>query len=98
MFTPATLDQMATDERWLGHGYLRQRQNATDTSDPEALIDPALVVRADQMAVDAANTQNLTYEEFFRWANSKTGRWFGDCMFGGGIEHAPQHLPGTRLH
>lgn len=98
MLTVDVLDEMANDDRWLGYGYLGARRHARDASDPEAIVDPALVVRADQMVIDAANRQHMTYERLFAWANNKTGRWYGDCMFGGGTEFAAQHLPGTRLH
>lgn len=99
MLTVADLVAMADDDRWLGHGYLGTRRNALDSSDPEATVDPAMVAKADQMAVDAANEKSLTRERLFEWANNKTGRWFGDCMFGGlGADMARPYAPGTRLH
>jgi hypothetical protein len=98
MLTTEVLDQMASDDRWLGYGYLGARRNALDTSDPEAVVDPALVVEADRRVVESANEQHMTYEQLFRWANNKTGRWYGDTMFGGYPEQAHRHLPGTRLH
>lgn len=97
MFTPDVFEQMSRDDRWLGYGYLGARRTALDTSDPQATAGPALVARADQMAVDAANAERMDYERFFRWANNKTGRWFGDCAFGGTIEQAPRYAPGAPL-
>lgn len=98
MLTTDVFDRMSRDDRWLGHGYLGARRNALDTSDRDALVDPALVARADQIAVDAANAAKMDYERLFQWANNKTGRWFGDCMFGGFPEQAHRNAPGTPLH
>lgn len=35
----------------------------------------------------------MTYAELFAWADSKAGRWFADCMFGGTPQHAQRYLP-----
>jgi hypothetical protein len=69
-----TFDQMTRDERWLGFGYLGERQHA---------YDDAIVDLADTFVYDV--TADWTDEELFAWANSKDGRWFGDVMFGGDL-------------
>lgn len=98
MFTLDVFEQMSRDDRWLGHGYLGARRNALDTSDSDAIVAPAVVDEADRLAVERANAQDLTYDAFFDWANSKVGRWFGDTMFGGGPRtHIEKVLPGVSL-
>lgn len=98
MLTPEVFDQMARDDRWLGHGYLGARRNARATSDLDAIVDPALIVEADDIAIEAANNQGMSYDTLFEWANSKVGRWFGDTIFGGGSrEQIHQVLPGVSL-
>jgi hypothetical protein len=59
------------------------------------LTTAELVAVADQDAVDAANRLSMTYLEMFDWANSKVGRWYGDCAFGGNGLHTAKYLPGA---
>lgn len=80
MNTTTTFDQMTTDDRWLGFGYLGERRNALDNSDPEAPAIPARVELADTFVLDV--TADWTDDELFAWANSKDGRWYGDILFG----------------
>ena len=49
--------------------------------------------QADLMAIESANQQGLTAEQFFQWANSKRGRWYADCWFGCRGQHAEKYLP-----
>jgi len=60
---------------WLGWGYLGERKTHLD--------DHRFTFWADQLAVDLANEQHMTHEEFFHWLNSRYGRLFGDAVFGG---------------
>lgn len=84
--TAADLDHMETDERWLGWGYLGERARAFENGRD--------IEEADTRALAAANAEGLDYEALFEWANSKYGRWYGDCMFGAGGQHAEMYLPG----
>jgi len=86
--TAADFDRMMSDDRWLGYGYLGERRNRLEEGDS--------TVAADALAVAAANELGLTYDEVFHWANSKDGRWFGDCMFGANGSHAEKYLPAQR--
>ncbi|MGB8019626.1 MAG: hypothetical protein WCF04_00195 [Candidatus Nanopelagicales bacterium] len=74
-------DKMMNDDRWFGFGYLGERAGTLDDSDPEAPARPALVAEVDRMILET--TAHWTAEERFAWANSKDGRWFGDCAFDG---------------
>lgn len=89
MLTIADLNAMTERDEWLGFGYLGERRNK--------LIyypaDPALVAEADMKAVDDANQHGLTIDQLFDWANSKYGRWYGDCMFGNSGRHADKYTP-----
>jgi hypothetical protein len=80
--TIADLDRAANDDRWLGFGYLGERVNVRTSTDPEAPANPVLVEATDQRVIDHANAQGWTYEDLFSWANSTSGRHFGDAMFG----------------
>ena len=84
--TTDDLDRMTGDDRWLGFGYLGERRNH--------LAEGRDVSAADHRALNEANAKALTYNELFEWANSKNGRWYGDCMFGANGQHAEQYLPG----
>jgi hypothetical protein len=88
--TATVFDQMSRDDRWLGFGYLGERRNMLDTTDPDAPGRPDLVEAADQRVIDTANERGWDYDRLFEWANSKDGRWFGDVMFGSG-----EHLDGA---
>jgi hypothetical protein len=81
--TTADIERMTQDENWFGYGYLGERRHATAEQ----------VAAADAKALDAANRIGLTYEQMFEWANSKVGRWFGDCMFGANGRHAEKYVP-----
>jgi len=85
-----TFDELAKDDRWLGFGYLGERQNqlADNRKDP---------LDADALALQSAIDEGLTYDELFEWANSKFGRWYGDCMFGSDGTHAEKYLPTRKL-
>ena len=81
----ATFDAMYRNDEWLGFGYLGERRNQDDAR---------TVQTADTLAIDAATAAGLTDAELFDWANSKNGRWYGDCMFGNNGKHADRYLPG----
>jgi len=83
--TTADLDRMMSDDRWGGVGYLGERRSQLEGGSTTAT--------ADVLVVATANRRGLTYDEVFEWANSKDGRWFGDCMFGAGGSHAEKYLP-----
>lgn len=94
MFTTADLDSMYRNDEWEGFGYLGERRNRLNSTDPEAPADPALVAEADAIALEDANNNSLTPDEFFAWANSRCGRYFGDVIFGGGNrKHLADLLP-----
>lgn len=88
--TTADLERMTRDDRWLGFGYLGERENLLHSADPEAPARPELVARMDADVLEEANTEGLTYDELLEWANSKLGRWFADCY---GTRHAVDYLP-----
>jgi len=60
---------------WRGRGYLGERKTH--------LNDHRFTFWADKLAIDLANEQQMTHEQFFRWLNSRYGRLFGDAVFGG---------------
>lgn len=93
MLTIADLNAMTERDEWLGYGYLGSRQNVLTSDDPEAPANPDLVAEADMKAVDNANEYGLTIDQLFDWANSKYGRWYGDCMFGNAGRHADDYTP-----
>jgi hypothetical protein len=78
-----TFDDMTRDDRWAGFGYLGERRNALESTDPEVPAPPELVQAADRLILDHAAASGWTDEQLFTWANSKNGRWYGDTMFGG---------------
>jgi hypothetical protein len=85
----AAFDRMLNDDRWLGFGYLGERRNQLQAG------RAAEVAAADVKAMAAANEAGLTGEELFDGANSKNGRWYGDCMFGSyASPSANLYLPG----
>ena len=92
--TTEDLDRMASDDRWLGFGYLGERRNAAAMIDSGEATFPdtarAELARMDADVLEEANTEGLTYDELFTWANSKDGRWFADCY---GTRHAANYLP-----
>lgn len=89
-----TFDRLARDDRWLGFGYLGGRAATLDGSDEPAR--PGLVALVDRMILEA--TEHWTEEELFVWANSKAGRWFADCMFGGDDFAADWEMAVRYLH
>lgn len=97
MATTADFDKMMKNEMWLGFGYLGERRNTLTSTDPECPARPDLVAKADAAAVAEANRLGLTDAELFDWANSRTGRYYGDCMFGSDGRHAEKYLPGKTL-
>ena len=84
--TTADFDKMATKDEWLGFGYLGERKNQREMGRD--------TTEADEKAIAEANRLGLTDEELFDWANSKNGRWYGDCMFGSNGQHAEIYMPG----
>lgn len=87
--TTADLDRLERHDDWEGFGYLGERRHAAAKG-----IDTAA---ADAKAIAAANAAGMDLEALFVWANNKTGRWYGDCMFGANGSHAEKYLPGTVL-
>ena len=85
MLTTADLDNMYRNDEWEGFGYLGERRNQ--------VAEGRSVEEADARVLADANVHGLTAEELFTWANSKNGRWFGDCMFGANGQHADRYLP-----
>lgn len=77
-------DEMESDERWLGFGYLGERRHALDDSDPESPARPELVQQADDLVLKVTASMGWTHEDLFHWANSKPGRWLGDIMLSPG--------------
>lgn len=88
--TYTDFNEMMKDERWLGFGYLGERAHALDGTDPGSPAQPELVARIDELILDA--TRDWTYDELFRWANSKDGRHFGDATFGASFITAEQRF------
>jgi hypothetical protein len=86
--TTADIERMYDHEDWAGRGYLFERSYQDDAEK---------VAAADAKALDAANRLGLTYEQMFEWANSRVGRWFGDCMFGSNGRHAEKYVPGATV-
>jgi len=69
--------------RWLGFGYLGERRHQNHQAQSDA----------DLLALETAIGRGLTYGQKFTWANSKYGRWYGDCMFGCNGQRAEKYLP-----
>jgi hypothetical protein len=71
------------DERWLGWGYLGERDRTDGPTD-----------RADAIVLRFAAERGWDAEDLFHWANSKDGRWFGDWAFGSfDMSDQPAWLP-----
>lgn len=83
--TTETLNKMMQNDDWAGFGYVGERRNHLDNTE--------LVARADGMLLDHAESRQMTEEQLFQWANSKHGRWYGDCWFGANGQHAEKYLP-----
>lgn len=99
--TEADLDAMSEREEFLGFGYLGHRINAREAIasgelHPDlARVHADLLARSDRMLLDHVNRRGLDADRVFRWANSKNGRWYGDCTIGSAdfTVHAPKYLP-----
>lgn len=83
--TKQTIDKMTLRDDWGGWGYLGERERSKQNAE--------MVNRADTMLLNHAVMRGLTEEELFQWANSKDGRWYGDCWFGAWGQHAEKYLP-----
>ena len=97
LLTTENLEAMYDDDRWLGFGYLGERRNALDSTDPESPAQPEVVAIADAEAFGVANNLGFTHDQLFEWTNSRTGRYYGDCMFGNGGSHMGRYLPGQPI-
>jgi Putative phage serine protease XkdF len=75
-------EQMMSNDDWQGYGYLGERQNALDGSDPEAPAQTARVAEVDAALVRYAQAHGVSDDALFEWANSKNGRLFADTAFG----------------
>lgn len=87
--TTADLDRMYANYDWEGFGYLGERRNAAAEGKDTAAADAKVLAEANRLGLTAA--------ELFDWANSKAGRWYGDCMFGANGQHAELYLPGRTI-
>jgi hypothetical protein len=87
-----TFDRMTGDNRWLGFGYLGERDHMLNSTDPDSPAQPELVATTDQRILEV--TADWTADELFHWANSKDGRWFADMVFGcdDTFEHAARYI------
>lgn len=97
MFTTTDLDQMVFHADFEGFGYIGARINFVQGI-VEGEIAPelaGLLAAADAKVLRQVNTYGIEEDEFFDWANSRNGRYYGDAMFGGGEAHATQYLPHT---
>lgn len=79
--TVEDLDRAAQSDYWNGWGYLGERLRARDESDPECRIDPSVVARVDQFAIQVANEQGWGFPELLAWCDSKYGRWYADTAY-----------------
>lgn len=86
--TVADIEKMEKDDRWFGFGYIGARVR-TDRQD--------LVPAADAKVLEAANALGWDFDALMVWADSKSGRWYGDCMFGAHGSHADRYLPGQMV-
>ena len=75
------------DERWLGYGYLNERDNEH--------MSVARRGYADRVAVEDAIAAGFSYDDLFAWANSKIGRWYGEMNHQGIVVGIPDYLPST---
>lgn len=86
---------MTQNDAWLGFGYIGERQNQQRNVLDEEIGEEAFarLESADEMLLNRANELKLTEAQLFDWANSKQGRWYGDCWFGCAGQYAEQQLP-----
>lgn len=85
LLTQADIEAGYESDWWLGHGYLGERQNAGFREDTAADRKRGAreCRRGDKIALRVANEIGMTRDEFNEWLNSKTGRFYGDRVFGG---------------
>lgn len=83
--TSADFDKMQSNDEWEGFGYLGERRNQKAEGRSTEAADAKALAEADRLG--------LTDAELFEWANSKKGRWYGDCVFGSNGSHAEKYLP-----
>jgi hypothetical protein len=79
--TLTTADILAgyDNDEWMGFGYLGERRNAQDTSDPEATpATPERIAAVDALILDAANAQGWDRARLFQWSNSRAARHWAD--------------------
>lgn len=94
MFTPNDFDKMTTDPRWAGHGYLGERRSFISKMEHGERGDlPQILQAADAMVLNVATARGMTWEQLFKWANSKDGRHYGDCWFGADGQDSEYYLP-----
>lgn len=96
--TPTALDSISelieafeAHEDYAGHGYLGERRAmlaAAATGEADADVVDGLIAQADAMIDRVVADLGWDLDELFAWANSKAGRWFGDCWFGSNGRHA----------
>lgn len=87
-YQPEIFETMMRDDRWLGFGYLGARRSEL------AMGRTELVAEADGIVLASARERGIPYKRLFTWANSKNGRWYGDCFFGSHTHHhAADYLP-----
>lgn len=88
-------DTFAQRDDFLGFGYIGGRRNAIEATEtgewPISVLED--VAAADALIIATAEKAGWSEARLFDWANSKDGRWFADCAFGGwGIEKASTFL------
>ena len=86
MITTQTIESMKHHDEWGGFGYLGERENVRDAvkSGERPVEDLQRVADVDELVAAYANKNGITFGRLFRWANSRPGRHFADCMFGWG--------------
>jgi hypothetical protein len=87
--TPLTRDDLESlyeseDPEWGGYGYLAEREYGLRTAKGREVVE-----YADKAIVDHANAQGWTREDLFRWADSRTGRHYGEEFFRQGLDRLP---------
>lgn len=66
-----------------------EAQRAARRFNEECPAQPEVVAAADARIITEANARGWTARDLFNWANSRSGRFYGDAWFGGAT--------GTRL-
>lgn len=75
------IERAYDDARWLGWGYLGERDGGS----------PAVTAAADSAVIAEANRRGWDYERLFAWLNSRPGRHFADEGLHTSIERAMKH-------